>query len=235
MVAWAAQEAELLGAFDGLILENTHDAPYLKGGVGPEIIATMTAVALALRARFAGPIGVQVLAGDNEAALAIAQAAELDFIRAEGFSFAHVADEGLIEACAGPLLRKRRAIGAESVRIFADIKKKHSAHALTADLDIAETASATEFCEAEGLIITGRSTGRPCDSDDVKRARAATSLPVLVGSGVSPEQLPILLPLADGLIVGSWLKVDGHWKNPIDPSRLEAFLKALKSWREAND
>lgn len=49
----------------------------------------------------------------------------LDFIRAEGFVFSHVADEGLLNACAGELLRYRRCIGAEHVQIFTDIKKKH--------------------------------------------------------------------------------------------------------------
>lgn len=49
----------------------------------------------------------------------------LDFIRAEGFVFSHVADEGLLNACAGDLLRYRKQIGAEHVQIFTDIKKKH--------------------------------------------------------------------------------------------------------------
>lgn len=49
----------------------------------------------------------------------------LDFIRAEGFVFSHVADEGLLNACAGELLRYCRHIGAEHVQIFTDIKKKH--------------------------------------------------------------------------------------------------------------
>ena len=80
-------------------------------------------------------------------------------MRVEGFVFAHVADEGVIESCAGALLRYRRAIGAEGVRIFADIKKKHSAHAITADVDIVETASAAEFFQADGVIVSGAATG----------------------------------------------------------------------------
>lgn len=49
----------------------------------------------------------------------------LDFIRAEGFVFSHVADEGFLDACAGDLLRYRKQIGADHVQIFTDIKKKH--------------------------------------------------------------------------------------------------------------
>lgn len=66
-----------------------------------------------------------MLAGGNKQALAVALAAGFDFIRAEGFVFAHVADEGLMNACAGDLLRYRRLIGADHIKIFTDIKKKH--------------------------------------------------------------------------------------------------------------
>lgn len=67
----------------------------------------------------------QILAGGNQQALAVALAAGLDFIRAEGFIFSHVADEGLMNACAGELLRYRKHIGANNVNILTDIKKKH--------------------------------------------------------------------------------------------------------------
>lgn len=105
------------------MIENMHDTPYLKGGVGPEITAAMTAVARSVKETARVPVGIQILAGANREALAVALAAGLDFIRAEGFAFAHVADEGLIESCAADLLRYRKEIGAEKVRVWADVKK----------------------------------------------------------------------------------------------------------------
>ena len=72
------------------------------------------------------PVGVQVLAGANVAALAVAQSAGLQFVRAECFVFSHVADEGWMDGCAGELLRYRKAIGAEEeVAVYCDVKKKH--------------------------------------------------------------------------------------------------------------
>lgn len=47
------------------------------------------------------------------------------FIRAEGFVFAHVSDEGWMDGCAGGLLRYRRALGADNILILTDVKKKH--------------------------------------------------------------------------------------------------------------
>ena len=149
--------------FHGLLIENTHDRPYLKSNVGPEIVAAMSVVGAEIRREVNLPLGVQVLAGANADALAVALACDASFVRVEGFVFAHVADEGLIESSAGTLLRYRRAIGAHHVRVFADIKKKHSAHALTADVDIVETAKAAEFFSVDGVIVSGVATGQPAE------------------------------------------------------------------------
>jgi len=218
---------------DGLLIENMHDAPYLRRQVGPEVTAWMTAAALAVREEAPGlSCGIQILAGANQAALAVAQAAGLCFIRAEGFVYGHLADEGWMDADAGELLRYRRNIGAESIAIFTDIKKKHSAHAATADLSLAETAQAAAFFRSDGLIITGSATGKAAAAADVRAAReACPDLPVLVGSGVSPENIAELLPYADGFIVGSYFKEGGHWANAIAPARVSALVKALERAR----
>ena len=45
------------------------------------------------------------------------------YVRAEGFVFSHVADEGLMNACAGQLLRYRKQLGIDDkVAIYTDIK-----------------------------------------------------------------------------------------------------------------
>lgn len=229
IAAEAAREASQLAdaGFDAIIIENMHDAPYLARRVGEEIVAAMTACAVAVRSAVTVPLGVQVLAGANTAALAVAHAAGAAFIRAEGFVFSAVADEGLLaEADAGPLLRERRRIGAEGVRIAADIRKKHSSHALTHDLDIASHARAAEFFGADAVVVTGPETGSPAAMEDLRAARAACGLPILVGSGATPESLERLFQHADAVIVGSALKHEGRWCNPLDPKRIDAMVRA---------
>lgn len=208
---------------DAVMLENMHDVPYLRGDVGPEITAAMTSVAQRVGEVFPGPVGVQVLAGANQEALAVALAAGLQFVRVEGFVFGHVADEGWLDASAGPLLRYRRQIGADHVAVLADIKKKHSSHAVTSDVSLAETAQAAAFCGADGVIVTGGSTGEAAQPEDLVMTQEATSLPVLVGSGVNPDNVHDYRQ-ADGLIVGSSLKVGGRWDAALDPDRVAAFL-----------
>jgi uncharacterized protein len=229
MAAAAAVEARTYQAagFHGVILENTFDRPYLKGTAGPEIVAAMTAIAGEIRRAASIPLGIQILAGANLPALAVAHAAEAAFIRVEGFVFAHVADEGVIESSAGELLRYRDAIHAEGIRIFADIKKKHSAHAVTADVDLAETARAAEFFQADGVIVSGVATGRPTEPGEVASVAQAVSIPTLVGSGITPDNLAELTA-ADALIVGSFVKQGGVWSNPLHEPNVRAIAEAFR-------
>lgn len=215
---------------DGIIIENMHDTPYLNRTVGPEIVAWMTRVGAAVKAESELGCGVQVLAGANKEAMAVAQAAGLDFIRAEGFVFGHVADEGWMDASAGELLRYRKQIGAEHIRIITDIKKKHSAHALTADVDLVETAKAAAFFRADGVIVTGTSTASPADGDAVKTVQSAVDMPVYVGSGITLENVHEYAH-ADGLIVGSWVKEKGYWANELDPQRVTALMEKVRKLR----
>lgn len=214
------------GGADVVLIENMGDLPYLKGSVDPETVACMAIFARMVAQEAALPAGVQILAGANREALAVALAAGLNFIRAEGFAYGHVADEGWIEACAGRLLRTRASLGAE-VKIWADVRKKHAAHAVTADLLLGDIASGTAFCGADALIVTGTATGAPTSVDDVKQVRAATNLPVYVGSGVTPEQAPVWAGICDGVIVGTWIKKDGDWRNPVDRTRVARLKEAL--------
>ncbi|XP_046755404.1 uncharacterized protein LOC415758 isoform X2 [Gallus gallus] len=200
----ACQEAEAYkdAGVDGLIVENMHDRPYTLCP-GPEVTATMTAVGAAVRRLCPHlALGVQVLCAANQQATAVALAAGLDFIRVEGFVFSHVADEGIINACAGDLLRYRKLVGAENIQIFADIKKKHSAHALTADISVAETASAAELFLADGVVLTGTATGLPADPGELREVQRAVKIPVLIGSGVTLENVKNYLD-ANALIIAS--------------------------------
>ena len=229
IVDQALAEAETYRAcgIHALMVENMHDVPYVQHP-GPEIATAMAVVAREVkRAHPQIPLGLQILAGANREALAAALAAGADFIRAEAFVFGHVADEGYMDSCAGDLLRYRRVLGAESIAVFTDIKKKHSAHAVTADVDIVQTAHAAEYFLSDGLILTGAATGEAASADELRAVHAAVKIPVLVGSGLTADNLKTYLPLADAFIVGSHFKRDGYWENPLDPGRIHRLLDQL--------
>lgn len=231
----AAREAAVYrdGGVDGLMVENMHDVPYLRSRVGPEIVAAMAVIARAVKSESRLPVGVQILAGANKEAMSVAHAAGLDYVRVEGFVFAHVADEGLIQSSAAELLRFRKQIGAERVRVWADVKKKHSSHAITADVSLGETAAA-EFMRADAVVVTGGVTGEPPRAGDVREAKSRCRLPVLLGSGVAPSNVAEFYEDADGFIVGSYFKEGGVWSNAVDPSRVARLTDAVVKLRAAN-
>ncbi len=212
--------------FDAIMVENTHDTPYLKGGVAPETTAAMSVICQVLKKETAMPFGVQILAGANLEALGTAVACSLEFIRVEGFVFAHIADEGYHEACAPTLIRRRHYLHADGVKIFADIKKKHSSHAITQDLSIAEVAKNAEYFRADGVIVTGAHTGESADLDEVKSVKSTVHIPVLIGSGITCENIGLFSQHAEALIIGSAANVDGLWSNAVERERCKRLVEA---------
>ena len=232
----AVREAALYagGGVDALMVENMHDVPYLRGSVGPEIVAALAIIARAVKAESKLPTGVQILAGANTEAVAVAHAAALDYVRVEAYAFAHVADEGIIESSAAELLRFRRKIGADGVRVWADVKKKHAAHAITADVSLGETAAAVEFMLGDAVIVSGNARGEPPRAADVREAKSHCRIPVLLGSGVTVENVSEFYDSADGFIVGSYFKEGGLWSNTVERARVERPADALRVLREAS-
>ncbi len=223
----ALEEAEIYrnAGADAIMIENMHDVPYLKREVGHEISTMMALIAEKIKSTTRLPVGMQILAGANIAAISAAHAAGIDFIRAEGFVFGHVADEGFFESDAGELMRYRKKIGAEKIKIFTDIKKKHSSHSITADTSVVETAKAAEFFITDGVIITGSATGKAASVVDIVEVKKNVNCPVLIGSGLTTENIEKYFNFADGFIVGSYFKRDGYWANEIDVSRVNKFVQ----------
>ncbi len=219
------------GGVDAIILENMHDVPYLNRTAGPEITAAMGIIGYELRMKTGLPCGMQILAGANKEALAASNAAGLNFIRAEGFVFSHIADEGLMNSDAGELLRYRKQIDAENIMIFTDIKKKHSSHQLTADVTLVETAEAAEFFLSDGLIITGSKTGSAADPEEVNRVKEKVKVPVLIGSGITIDNIEKYILSADAFIIGSYFKKKGMWSNELDKTKIQNFMKKIIALR----
>lgn len=233
LVALAREEAKVYraGGVDAIIIENMHDVPYLSGAVGPEIVAAMALLGQVVKDESSLPVGIQILAGANREAMAVAHAAGLDFIRAEGYVFAHIADEGWIESSAAELLRYRKMIGAEGVEIWADVKKKHSSHAITSDISLGATAETVEFMRGDAVIVTGDMTGNPPQLADVQEVKAHCRLPVILGSGIAADNIAEFYSAADGFIIGSFFKRDGWWTNTVDAQRIERLMEAVNKLR----
>jgi membrane complex biogenesis BtpA family protein len=233
IIEHALRDAEALvsGGVDGLIVENMWDLPYYVGmDVPPE---EMTAQAVAARAVVEAvdvPVGINVIHNGGRVTLAIAVAAGADFIRVCLFTGARVWDTGEFDrGCAADLLRLRKNLGADHVKIFADVDKKHSV--AFPGIDLATHIEWTEFYLADALIVSGKMTGDAPELDKVRRARELTAHPILMGSGTTADNIVEFLQYADGAIVGTNLKVDGIAENPVDVERVKHYMDAVRSVR----
>jgi membrane complex biogenesis BtpA family protein len=218
---------------DSLLFENDHDLPYIQPPLDERGIRLMTKIVNEARRRFDGPIGVQMLEAANITSLEIAAEADLDYIRVEAFVFAHVGGSGIINGSAGKILRRRKELNAEHIKVFADVKKKHGSHSLTIDLDIRDEIMQAEFFLADGVIVTSQFTGINPNQNDLIKAKSVTKLPVLIGSGMTAENIQEYLPLADGFIVGSYFRRGGKFLGRLEPPRLDAFMNVFVPTRQA--
>ncbi len=227
-------ENYLSGGVHGLIIENHGDIPFSKPeDIGPETAALMAVITDNIRRRFQVPLGINVLANAAVPALATALAGGADFIRVNQWANAYIANEGFIEGAAAKALRYRSQLRAEHIRVFADSHVKHGSHAIVADRAIAELTRDVEFFDADAVIATGQRTGDSATLSEIDDIRSATSLPLLVGSGVTPGNVGEILGRTQGVIVASALKQDGVWWNPVDPARVKHFMSVAKTALEA--
>ena len=219
--------AYMQGGMNGLIVENHGDIPFLKPDkIGPETTGFLSVITDRIIREVDCPVGVNVLANAPVPAIAVAAATGASFIRVNQWANAYVANEGFVEGRAGEALRYRASLHANDVRVFADSHVKHGSHAIVADRSIGELTRDLAFFDADAVIATGHRTGNSTTAEEIDEIRLASSLPLMVGSGVTPDNIADTLSRVDGVIVASSLKRDGDWWNEVQVERVKTLVKA---------
>jgi membrane complex biogenesis BtpA family protein len=214
------------GGADGIIIENFNDMPFRGERVDAHTVAAMTAAALAIREAVDCDLGINVLRNDAAAALGIAMAVDAAFVRVNVHTGAMLTDQGLLQGRADETLRLRRSIGAESVRIFADVLVKHAVPLGPIALGDA-IRDAVERGLADAIVITGTATGVEATRHEVEQAVEISTVPVYVGSGVTAANVGQFVPPAVGVIVGTSLKRGGVVSEDVDLDRVRQLRIAI--------
>jgi len=232
IIEHAVKDARALeeGGVDGIIVENMWDIPFRAGSrIAPESIATHAVVARTVGQEVKLPLGINLVHNGGVSLLGIALAAGASFIRVCMFTGAGVWEAGeWDEGCAPDLMRRRKELGAEHIKVFADVDKKHSVR--FPGIDLATHIEWTRFSGADALIVSGRMTGNAPDIDKVREAKSLSGdRPLLIGSGASEENIAAFLEVADGVIVGSSIKEGGVCENAVDVERVRRFVNAARA------
>ena len=214
---------------DAVLFCNEADIPY-QLTVGPEVPAAMAAVIGELHSSIRVPFGVNIL-WDARASLALARATGASFIR-EVLTGVYESDIGVISPSLGDLAGYRDAIGASDVALFGNITPEFSSSLGTRT--VAERARSASFLGLDAILISGPEAGVPFAMSDLRAAKEAVpQTPVLANTGVTSERLAEILAVADGVIVGTSLKVDGVTWNPVDPDRARQFVDTAMQVRSS--
>jgi membrane complex biogenesis BtpA family protein len=228
-------DALLKGGVDAILVENFCDTPFFTDEVPAITIASITRIVLCIineidQAKI--PVGLNVLRNDASAALSIAAATGARFIRVNIHTGAMLTDQGVIEGRAADTLRLRQSLGHgpdsnQPIAILADVGVKH---ALPMEHQWSLGAEAKDSWHrglADGLIISGRGTGKQTPHEFLEEVRSAVpEAPILIGSGMTPENFEGPLNQANGWIVGSSLKFEGVLENPVDSEEVSRFNRA---------
>lgn len=219
----------LAGGVDAIIFCNEDDRPYsLEADF--EAVAVMTRIVTELHPTDR-PFGVDFL-WNPKAPLAIAKATGAAFIR-EVVTGVYESDMGLWASDAAALYCYRRQIDADNVRIFANITPEFASP--LGNRSVAQRAkSAMVSTLVDAILIAGPMAGSEPDIQFVREAKEAVgdSVPVLLNTGAKVSNIAQFLSVADGVIVGSSLKVDGYTWNPVDPRRLKEFMSIVRQVRK---
>ncbi|MBN1535559.1 MAG: BtpA/SgcQ family protein [Anaerolineales bacterium] len=218
----------LAGGVDGILFCNEGDRPYaLKADL--EAAAVMARVITELRPTDR-PFGVDFL-WDARLPLAVGLATGASFVR-EVFTGVYESDMGLWSTDAAATLRYRHNIGADHIRVFYNVTPEFASFLGVRSLG-ERAKSAVISSLADVILVSGMAAGTEPKLDTLKEVKDAVGdmVPVLLNTGGKAENIRQYLSVADGVIVGSSLKVDGYTWNPVDEKRVEAFMAEVKKAR----
>lgn len=187
----------------GIRAVKIQDETRATGAAQARTLARMSALGRLFRRTYPDvSLGIIVQAHDAVAPLAIADAADADFVRLKVFVGAAVNAEGVRHALSVEATDFRAAIGRPDIAILADVHDRTS-HPLVPVTN--ETAALwAQNMGADALVLTGSSF-----SDSLGRVEAARQAgvkrPILIGGGIDAGNIATALSTANGVVVSSSL------------------------------
>jgi membrane complex biogenesis BtpA family protein len=230
VIKGAAKDLAALQAagFDAVMFGNENDRPY-EFQVDPASTAAMAYVIGRLRSQMTVPFGVNVL-WDPMATMALAAATGASFVR-EIMTGVYASDMGVWTPDAGKAFRYRDRLGRPDLAVMFNVSAEF-AYSLD-QRSLADRARSAAFSSIpDAILVSGAITGEAARMSDLEAVKKVLpDMPVLANTGVKHETVTDVLKIADGVIVGSSLKVDGNTWNAVDPERAEAFMQIVKKTR----
>jgi uncharacterized protein len=222
-------EALQAGGVDAVMFSNEFSLPYVTT---EDIItvATMARVIGELRSMVKVPFGVNVL-WDPMASIDLAVATGARFVR-EIFTGVYASDFGLWNTSSGDVIRHQHAIHGQGVRLLFNIVPEAATY--LAARDVSDIARSTVFnTNPDALCVSGITAGVEASASVLRKVKEAVPTTVVfANTGVRLANVEEQLAVADGAVVGTTFKRDGHTWNEVDRARVQAFMQKVRSVRQ---
>lgn len=215
------------GGIDGVLFTNEFSIPYTRN-IRPVIVACLADIIGELKDEIKVPFGVNI-AGSAYKALDLAAATEAQFIRGT-FNGVYVSDSGISVNNLGEMMRHRKELGLDKLRILATVVPE-GAKALV-EKDVEKTVKALDFSLApDAMLVFGKAAGSEVDYSLVERAKSVTETPVMISNGVKPDTVVKSLQISDGCIVGTGIKYNGSFYDAVDEERVKVLMDRAREFR----
>lgn len=221
----AVEDAKVLEhcGFDAVMVENEDraQAPHMT----KLQFAAMSMVARAVREAVSIPMGLCLGCLNYEEAITICKVAGGQFIRVPIFVDTVMNYHGIIEPCSADVQACRTKLGAQDIRILADVQVKYY-YMVNPQITVAQSAVWAEKQGADAVIVTGLRSGAETSLEDLRDVKKNVHIPVAVGSGVTEQNIAQQLEVSDIMIIGTTLRYGGKMSEPIDPERAATIVVA---------
>ena len=172
-------------------------------------------------------VGVQIMMNALKASVAVAKVCDGSFLRCTALVGATMTPAGMVQARPLDFLTYRSQIGANQVKLIAEVNSMHF-HWL-GDRPTAEVARMAARAGADAVEVA-----HPDEDTNTKLVRdikqAMPTLPVILGGHTTHENVARRLAEADGVFVGSCLKVSSR-DSRVDIERVREYVKIVASLR----
>jgi hypothetical protein len=219
-------EAYRKGGIDGFLFENWGLTRY-------DILLQVSSVMKKVSALTDGAIrGVNILPFSWRDSLDIALETGADFIQIDTLVDRLQGVSERDEVHASEVMAYRRKLGLEGrVKVAVNIQSKHYT-TMPQNKPLETSVKQARIAKADILVVTGTATGEKTPVERLLRVKkAAGKVPVFIGSGFVVEDADELLPAADGVIVGTGIKVGGDTNAPVDAKEVGRMMDIVKTFR----
>ncbi|MFK7762951.1 MAG: BtpA/SgcQ family protein [Roseobacter sp.] len=171
--------------------------------VAPDTLTMMASLGRLIRAEFpALRLGIIIEAHDPTAALCVAHAVGADFVRLKVFAGGAMTAEGPRYGLGAATVQCRAQLGCREIAILADVHDR-TARPLSDESQPFAAGWAVK-AGADGLVVTGGSFPDTLERISKMRETVATK-PILIGGGVTSDNVSAALAASDGVVVSSAL------------------------------